>query len=164
MDFEQVKETVTEPTQETVLEPVKEDVVEHIEEAATETVKEVVSEPVEEAIADPVEQTVVEPVKKAAELECLTTDAKEEDPSVKEETLNTSNAVLETAGKEVVDDVPVGAGYNLDFLDDPNYNPFATKSSGIRNSFGTSQPPTEVEEEIVANSAPDNAHPAAPKR
>jgi hypothetical protein len=38
-------------------------------------------------------------------------------------------------------------GFNLDYLDDPNFNPFATKSAGIRLSFGTSQLPPEDETE-----------------
>jgi hypothetical protein len=46
------------------------------------------------------------------------------------------------------------AGYNLDFLDDPNFDPFATKSSGIRNSFGTSQPEPLIT--AATTSAADN--------
>ena len=40
------------------------------------------------------------------------------------------------------------AGYNLDFLDDPNFDPFVTRSGGIRTTFGVSQP-----DPVIANSA-----------
>ena len=48
---------------------------------------------------------------------------------------------MEKGAEEEEESLPVrpAAGYNLDYLDDPNFNPFVTKSSGIRESFGFSQ-------------------------
>jgi hypothetical protein len=50
--------------------------------------------------------------------------------------------------------LPISSGYDLDKLDDPNFNPFATKTVGIRNSFGTSEInefDAEIEKPLAGN-------------
>ena len=81
----------------------------------------------------------------------VTTERQQQLDSLPDKKEETSERAITTAAAEMQEEegLPVtgSTGFNFDCLDDPNFNPFETKSAGIRLSFGTSQIPPEDEAE-----------------